>query len=81
MKKKLFTFCFCSMTLVASAQYVPYRVRSRMNLEAFRDALSNLDEQHRQALNLRNEIINNLAMVQLNYQDENWKNQYINSVK
>ena len=69
------------MTLVASAQYVPYRVRSRMNLEAFRDALSNLDEQHRQALNLRNEIINNLAMVQLNYQDENWKNQYINSVK
>lgn len=78
--KKILLSMFIAISMVAAkAQYVPFRLEHRDNSFMFGQTVNRLNDQNRRAIELRNQILKDLADVELNIEDDKWKSEYINS--
>lgn len=80
--KKILLSMFIAISMVAAkAQYVPFRLEHRDNSFMFGQTVNRLNDKNRRAIELRNQILKDLADVELNIEDDKWKSEYIEHVK
>ena len=68
---------FCTMS---NAQFVQSRQPVRKNVGAIIGAMEQINQQHNEALKIREQIIKYMNSLDINTQDEEWKNKYLQRV-
>ena len=78
MRKAIITLLFINIFCASSyAQYVQQRRPVRKNVGAIIGAMELISQQHYEALNIREQIIKYMNSLDINIQDEEWKNKYL----
>lgn len=66
---------------ISAGGYVPVRVSSRANLQAFSDSINKIDARHKEALTQRNQIMAAIGQLDLNEAEDEFKINYIRDIQ
>ena len=81
--KYVFFLCFLLNYNVILAQYVPFNLKrnNSTSLSAFGESVNRINNNHEEALRIRNQIVSELRRIDLNEADDEWKTNYIDKIK
>ena len=77
--KYAFFLCFLLNYNVALAQYAPFSLKrnNSTSLSTFGESVNRINNNHEEALRIRNQIVSELRRIDLNEADDEWKTNYI----